>query len=251
MSDQSSLCAVTGCGRPRKKREWCGMHYLRWYKHGDPAIALQNRHFPATCIVPGCAKAKHCRGLCHMHYQRWKKFGDVAIVHEKKTRPDYCIVAGCTSPSATGRRGMCAVHYQRWHTHGDPTVVHSTARPTDEAYVAKRFWPRVNKNGPIPSRCPELGPCHLWTGTCDRDGYGQFMRGRKRTRAHRFAWELAHGPVPLGKLVCHHCDNPPCVNEVHLFLGTHKDNGRDRGTKGRTKGLWWQEAGRSNPHVAR
>lgn len=50
---------------------------------------------------------------------------------------------------------------------------------------------------------------------------------------HRAAWWLAFGPIPHGMFVCHHCDNPPCVNPAHLFLGTNQDNVDDRNRKGR------------------
>jgi len=51
--------------------------------------------------------------------------------------------------------------------------------------------------------------------------------------AHRKAWEDEHGPIPPGMNVCHHCDNPPCINPDHLFLGTQKDNAVDMSRKGR------------------
>lgn len=100
----------------------------------------------------------------------------------------------------------------------------------------ERFWDKVDKNGPIPKHCPELGSCWNWLACTDPFGYGVLMipRPKKhRVCAHRFSYELHIGPIPGGMLVCHHCDNPPCTNPLHLFLGTYLDNNRDMYAKGR------------------
>jgi hypothetical protein len=97
-----------------------------------------------------------------------------------------------------------------------------TARAIESATV--RFWSKV------PNRTP--GQCWNFTGFCGK-GYGQFSVSKVPIRAHRFSWELEHGPIPDSLRVLHSCDNPSCVNPEHLFLGTDKDNQHDAIKKGR------------------
>lgn len=77
-------------------------------------------------------------------------------------------------------------------------------------------------------------PCWVYQGPLERGGYGQrICRNGVRLTAHRFSWVAAHGAIPEGLSVLHHCDNPPCVRPDHLFLGTIQDNHDDQVAKGR------------------
>jgi hypothetical protein len=75
--------------------------------------------------------------------------------------------------------------------------------------------------------------CIEWTLGRSSTGYGVCRRNGRTVGAHRAAWEEVHGPIPEGLWVLHRCDNPPCVNVDHLFLGTRLDNVRDMDAKGR------------------
>lgn len=84
-----------------------------------------------------------------------------------------------------------------------------------------------------------LGPseCWPWKGCVNHLGYGGLKVGGKMRRSHRLAWELTYGPIPHGEgyhgmCVLHRCDNPPCVNPSHLWLGSQQDNIADRDAKG-------------------
>lgn len=86
------------------------------------------------------------------------------------------------------------------------------------------LWDRVNRS--------DSDECWVWAGPMDKDGYGMF-RAFGEQRVHRAAWVNFNGPIPKGMQVLHRCDNPPCCNPGHLFLGTGADNMRDKASKGR------------------
>lgn len=76
--------------------------------------------------------------------------------------------------------------------------------------------------------------CWPWTGSLTNSGYGKTSRGGKTLLAHRVAYEDVNGQIPDQLQVLHRCDNPPCCNPAHLFLGTQADNLADCRAKGRT-----------------
>lgn len=86
--------------------------------------------------------------------------------------------------------------------------------------------------------------CQEWPKARNPKGYGRLLRRGRGYLAHRYAWEQAHGPIPEGLCVLHRCDNPPCVNLDHLFLGTIADNTADMVAKGRDR---FSQPGSNNP----
>lgn len=103
----------------------------------------------------------------------------------------------------------------------------------------------MSKFGPKPKNLLEIflsgvqktDGCWIWTKSRSNNGYGQIGHRENghlvHKLAHRVSYELFIGPIPDGIYVCHTCDNPPCINPKHLWLGTAKDNNRDCREKGR------------------
>lgn len=129
--------------------------------------------------------------------------------------------ATCGKP-ISGRAVYC-----RKHQRNGPK-----AKPLED-----RFWSSVIRAG--------AEDCWIWNKSKDRKGYGKFGYGsmkdgtRRIEVASRMAWTLSNGPIPKGMFVCHKCDNPPCCNPSHLYLGTCADNLKEMHTKGRFRAKTW------------
>jgi len=90
-----------------------------------------------------------------------------------------------------------------------------------------KFWEKVHKTD----------TCWNWIGArTGGGGYGTIQYKKANWYVHRLSWTWKNGPIPEDKCILHTCDNPPCVNPDHLFLGTYKDNAADMVKKGRDSG---------------
>ncbi len=91
---------------------------------------------------------------------------------------------------------------------------HIPTKSTSE--VAPRFWSKVNKGAST--------DCWEWTAKIERNGYGRFWVNGHSVSAHRFAYELTHGPIPKGLTIDHLCRNRTCVNPAHMELVSLRTN---------------------------
>ena len=125
-----------------------------------------------------------------------------------------------------------------------PKILNKPARTIDDKarrLGLKRKRTHLYIRKPIQDRfinffIPEpMTGCWLWIGSCNPAGYGWFGIERKTFLAHRASWLIFRSPIPPGMQVLHKCDNPPCVNPDHLFLGKDAENNQDKVNKGRQK----------------
>lgn len=132
--ENSTTCAIDGCGRARRTRDMCSMHYQRVMKKGSPspprAAPAGGRPYrdPNECRVDGCDQQERRAGLCGAHHQRLRAHGDLDFVTPRPVQNGVlaCSVEGCGKLSKVGGRSgrlLCAMHYSRLQRYGDPLAL--------------------------------------------------------------------------------------------------------------------------------
>lgn len=122
------------------------------------------------------------------------------------------------------RTAICPYCDKEFHNNGQAFLTHIDAHDEDHR-AATRFWPRVDKNGPVSELRPDLGPCWIWTGPLCRKGYGVVHVHPKTTLpAYKYAYLREVGPVQEGLELDHLCRVTACVNPSHLEPVTHYEN---------------------------
>lgn len=163
--------------------------------HVTHPISREYSYAMRTCSISGCERIRHAKGFCAQHYRLNNKYGT-------PTPTCWCGEFAHTNGGRRGFSDLCKKH----------TLI-------------KRFWEYVDIKGE--------DECWEWTGSKTAAGYGNFYWETEMRYAHRISVELDDRAIPDGWYICHKCDNPPCVNPSHLFVGTPKDNVWDKVGKGR------------------
>lgn len=148
-----------------------------------------------------------------------------------------CTIPGCTRPQRA--RGLCGCCHARARRRGELPL--SKERP-----ISERFWDKVNRGNPT--------ECWPWVAAKSSTGYGQLCIDGKTRKAHRVAYELQVGPIPVGMQIDHRCFNRCCVNPAHLRAVTHKQNmenhqGARRNSKSGVRGVHQEPNGKWRAQV--
>ena len=132
---------------------------------------------------------------------------------------------------------ICTVCAEIYTIKGSPSNISSSRYCSRACYYESRrripsFEERMRESLTRKSLHKENG-CIEYTGQKKQHNYGQIEYDGRAYLAHRVSYMLHKGPIPEGMSVCHTCDNPPCINPEHLWLGTHRENMLDMCKKGR------------------
>jgi hypothetical protein len=119
---QKKLCKAEGCTTPAHARGYCGRHWHRFMRYGDPLGGGSERIPNRRCVVSGCGETHVAKGYCKRHYRQLQVYGEVESVassyHTPQAQPPTCTVDGCKDPAIA--RGYCRLHWRRWKRQGEP-----------------------------------------------------------------------------------------------------------------------------------
>ena len=232
-------CKIDFCGKKYYAKGFCGPHYQKNRRYGDPLYGgSKNSDLPGfrdpdrVCSVEGCDNKHDARGFCSSHYRKYMAYGTPYGTFKRVERK--CSIEGCENKHNS--RGYCKNHYRE-------SLVGKKPKPSEK----ERFWSKVDKTP----------GCWYWTRGKNANGYGSFsVSGGSAVAAHRYAWEEFNGRIPDGLVVDHRCQNRSCVNPEHLRLiapGQNRQNlvryrnGKARGVREDPKGSGrWFARVRSN-----
>lgn len=131
----TTKCEIVGCEELAKGRKhWCQMHYMRWYRHGDPLYKRPKKF----CSIADCQKTSESRGWCKEHYDRWIRHGDPTVVIDT------------TSRGSLSNRGYLLIHKA-----GHPLAMKG-------GRVAQHRVVLYEKIGPGDHLCNWCGACVSW-----------------------------------------------------------------------------------------
>jgi hypothetical protein len=204
-------CSIENCENKYKAKGFCQKHYDNNKNHGD-ALAKKEKQF---CSIENCENKYFCKGFCQKHYYKNKRNGDPLAKKEKQ----FCSIENCENKHSG--KGFCNKHYQKNKKYGEPLAgKHSQNKAGTKEYIYE--------NSEI-----DINDCWIWKRSKIKKGYGHPKFKGKLILAHRLSYLTFVGEIPNNLFVLHTCDNPPCVNPKHLFLGTNQDNMKDRNNKNR------------------
>lgn len=180
-------CSVDGCDRGHKAKGFCGLHYNRLIKTGnpEPGHPVGYRKPPARteCSVDGCDRPVLARGWCSAHYERARTHGDPlggSTFRKPKRERSQCPAPGCDRESKTA--GLCPMHYQRQRINGTtdlagrpPCAVEDCAKTSFSEGFCRTHW----------ERWKEFGDPLIYR-QCSIDGCTRFAPSGKR------GWCLMH-----------------------------------------------------------
>jgi hypothetical protein len=206
-----------------------------------PSVTLRQCHLCGNNFLPQSSSTKYCSDICRTNSRGERvrrvceRCGKNFEVTRNRMLAKYCS-RDCRYPPFITSCVTCGQVMRVKPASGQRFCSMKCFGASDERKEhGKSAWQRFNERV---DKTPGYGPkgdCWLWTGTIDESGYGRFRPKGKIVGVHRYSYAHFKGPIPEGLWVLHECDNRPCCNPDHLWLGTCADNTKDMISKGRSR----------------